>query len=126
MGRAAGCAGWGTQPAWRARTRKKDLFEAFRLILEDPALLDPAREAIFGRRRNAEQAVDEAIRGMAGRFRDLADPYARERAADILDLGQRVLRRLRRDEPGVPSGAGESAPLPAGRAGPAWRPRSCH
>jgi phosphoenolpyruvate-protein phosphotransferase/dihydroxyacetone kinase phosphotransfer subunit len=79
--------------------QKAELLEAFRLVLEDLALLDPARQALFDRGRNAEQALDESIHAMAGRFHGLADAYARERGADILDLGQRVLRRLRRGEP---------------------------
>ncbi len=51
---------------------------------------------------------------MAGRFRGLADAYARERGADILDLGQRVLRRLRRAQPG----ADPVEPLPLPASGP--------
>jgi phosphocarrier protein FPr len=87
----------------RVGARRAELLGAFRLVLEDPTLLEPARQEIFARRRNAEQALDIGIRGVAARFRELADPYARQRAADVLDLGQRVLRRLR-------GGAGEAAP----------------
>ena len=93
--------------------RKAELLEAFRLILEDPALLDPVREALFERGRNAEQALDEGIRAMAGRFRGLADAYARERGADVLDLGQRVLRRLRRGVPSAERGERQPAVPPA-------------
>ncbi len=92
-----------------AEGRRAELLAAFRLILEDPALLDPARKAILGG-SNAERAVDDAVRVLAGRFRGLDDSYARERAADILDLGQRVLARLRK-------GSGEPGALPAGGPG---------
>jgi phosphoenolpyruvate-protein phosphotransferase/dihydroxyacetone kinase phosphotransfer subunit len=89
------------------------LFEAFQLVLEDPALLGPAREEIFAERLNAEQALDTGIRTLAGRFRDLPDAYARQRAADILDLGQRVLHRLRGEagEPGFPAAAAPAGPV---------------
>jgi phosphocarrier protein FPr len=100
--RSAGCG-----------ARKAELLEAFRLVLEDSALLGPARQALFERGMNAEQALDESIRAVAGRFRGLADAYARERGADILDLGQRVLRRLRRRQPG----ADPLKPLPLPAAG---------
>jgi phosphocarrier protein FPr len=93
----------------RVGTQRGSLFEAFQLILQDCAVLDPAKEEIFTRRRNAEQALAGGIRGVAERYRDLADPYARQRAEDILDLGQRLLRRLR--------GSGEQA-LPAEKAQP--------
>jgi phosphoenolpyruvate-protein phosphotransferase/dihydroxyacetone kinase phosphotransfer subunit len=82
----------------RLGPEKGALFEAFRLMLADPALLDPAREAVFARGRNAEQALDGAIRALGGRYGDLSDPYARQRAADIRELGQRLLRRLSRTE----------------------------
>jgi dihydroxyacetone kinase phosphotransfer subunit len=77
---------------------KGALFEAFRLILQDSALLGPLREAVFVDRLNAEQALARGIRAVAGGYQDLADPYSRQRGADILDLGRRVLRRLLRAE----------------------------
>jgi phosphocarrier protein FPr len=85
--------------ALRAGSRKAELLEAFQLVLEDPGLRESTREEIFSRGRNAEQALEAVMRGTAGDFQRLADPYARERAADILDLGQRVLTRLQA-EPG--------------------------
>jgi phosphocarrier protein FPr len=91
--------------AARAGSRRAELLEAFQMVLEDPGLRESAREEIFGRGRNAEQALEAAIRGVAGRFRQLADPYARERALDILDLGQRVLRRLQGGPPDARRGA---------------------
>jgi phosphoenolpyruvate-protein phosphotransferase len=91
--------------AARAGTAQAELLEAFQLILEDPGLLEAAREELFARERNAEQALDLAIHALAGRFRELEESYARERAADVLDLGQRVLRRLKRIGP-----AGRSEP----------------
>lgn len=79
----------------RLGPEKGALFEAFRLILLDPSLLDPVRQAIFTRRLNAEQALGSGIQALAARYRELPEHYARQRAADIQDLGQRLLRRLK-------------------------------
>jgi phosphocarrier protein FPr len=114
MGRAAGRAGRRRVPVEREpvrgpRARKAELLEAFRLILRTgPAGSGPGGAVERGRTPSRPWTRASA---MAGRFRGLADAYARERASDILDLGQRVLRRLRRAQPGVDPV--EPLPLPA-------------
>lgn len=75
------------------------IFEAHLLFLQDPALLDAAKERIFEERINAEAAWQQAIEAMANRYRALADEYMQARAADLLDVGQRVLRQLMHVEP---------------------------
>ena len=74
------------------------IFAAHQLFLEDPALLDLAKASIFDQRLNAEAAWQQAIEMMADNFRALDDEYLRARAADVLDVGQRVLRQLMRVE----------------------------
>lgn len=69
------------------------IFEAHRMFLEDPVLL----EAVEGRIEaavNAEAALAEEMEKFAAMMADLDDPYLRERAADVRDVGQRVLRAL--------------------------------
>lgn len=70
------------------------IFAAHQLFLQDPALLDLAKAAIFDHQLNAEAAWQQAIEAMADNFRALDDDYLRSRAADVLDVGQRVLRQL--------------------------------
>jgi phosphocarrier protein FPr len=78
------------------------IFDAHVLLLDDEGLLDPARRAIEGDGRNAAQAWDAAVRAAAGTYGDSADAYLRERAADVLDVGRRVLGHL--------AGSGAAAP----------------
>ena len=70
------------------------IFEAHALFLQDPALVDAARERIYAERLNAEAAWQTETAAMAATYRDLDDDYMRARAADVEDVAQRVLRRL--------------------------------
>ncbi|HEX2105281.1 MAG TPA: phosphoenolpyruvate--protein phosphotransferase [Solirubrobacteraceae bacterium] len=83
--RAAVAAGAGEEQA--------EIFDAHALLLDDAGLLDPARTAIQAG-QNAAQAWDAAVRAAAGVYRAADDEYLRERAADVLDVGRRVLVHL--------------------------------
>jgi multiphosphoryl transfer protein len=82
------------QTTTQAGQAEAAIFEAHALFLEDPALLDRVEATIRGEHRNAEAAWQEAIEETADRFRALDDDYMRARAADALDVGQRVLGHL--------------------------------
>ncbi|PPS44020.1 phosphoenolpyruvate--protein phosphotransferase [Chroococcidiopsis sp. TS-821] len=72
-----------------------EIFSAHLLILQDPALLEPVRQRIFSHHQNAEFAWKSTIDELAHNFDTLDDAYLQERANDITDVGQRVLRSLR-------------------------------
>ena len=70
------------------------IFDAHLLFLEDPALIDAARQRIFEAHVNAEAAWQTAVEEVAAAYEALDDPYLRTRAADVVDVGRRVLRLL--------------------------------
>jgi phosphocarrier protein FPr len=70
------------------------IFDAHLLLVDDAAILDPARRAIDDEDRNAAQAWDAGVQAAADAYRATDDPYLRERAADVLDVGRRVLGHL--------------------------------
>ncbi|HST43211.1 MAG TPA: phosphoenolpyruvate--protein phosphotransferase, partial [Conexibacter sp.] len=70
-----------------------EILDALALVLDDDALLGPARTAIDGG-RSAARGWADAVEAIADRYRALEDPYQRERAADVVDVGRRVLREL--------------------------------
>jgi phosphocarrier protein FPr len=70
------------------------IFDAHLLLLDDEALVEPARRAIESEGRNASQAWHAAVEEAAGTYRAADDAYLRERAADVLDVGRRVLGHL--------------------------------
>ncbi len=75
------------------------IFEAHLLFLEDPATLEETRATIFGESLNAEAAWQRQTIALADAYRAMDDEYMRARAADVEDVGQRVLRQLTGVEP---------------------------
>ena len=71
-----------------------EIFTAHQLFLEDPALLDQVRKRIEDEHLNAEAALAEAVEGYAKFLRNMEGEIFRQRAADVEDVGQRVLRIL--------------------------------
>ena len=82
----------------RALTQVSDyeaaIFDAHLLFLEDPALVDETRQRIFDRGVNAEAAWQVTVEQMSATYRALEDEYLKTRAADVADVGRRVLRLL--------------------------------
>ncbi|HEY6693253.1 MAG TPA: phosphoenolpyruvate--protein phosphotransferase [Solirubrobacteraceae bacterium] len=81
------------QVARQAGREQAAIFDAHLLLLDDAALLGPAKEAIDGG-ASAAAAWADAARATADGYRALDDPYLQERAVDVEDVGGRVLRHL--------------------------------
>jgi phosphocarrier protein FPr len=92
--------------ARRAGEAEAEIFDAHAALLGDAAIVDPAREAI-GAGRSAAAAWHAAAQAAADRMAGLDDPLLRERAADVRDVGERVLAHLRGD-----AGAGPAPSAP--------------
>lgn len=67
------------------------IFEAQALFARDPALVDPALRGIATEGRSAVQAIEIAAAEQAGVLAAVDDEYFRERAADVRDVGRRVV-----------------------------------
>ncbi|QTX32496.1 phosphoenolpyruvate--protein phosphotransferase [Aminithiophilus ramosus] len=72
---------------------KAALFSAHRLMLRDPMLVGAVREAVAGG-RSASDAVVVKTAEIRALFEALPDPYLKERAADVDDVGRRLFRAL--------------------------------
>jgi multiphosphoryl transfer protein len=79
--------------AARAGEADAAIFNAHLVLLEDEALLEPAYRAIEDG-ATAERAFYDAAVEVAGRYRALEEPLLQERAADVLDVGRRVVGAL--------------------------------
>ncbi|MGB3534742.1 MAG: phosphoenolpyruvate--protein phosphotransferase [Microcoleaceae cyanobacterium] len=75
------------------------IFEAHLLYLDDPVLLEQAKTLIFQQRYSAAYAWKQVIDQTIATYNHLDDVYLRARSADVLDVGQRVLRLLTGIEP---------------------------
>lgn len=92
----------------KLRKQDAEIFSAHLLMLDDPALIDAVVSRVRVAGLTAESAVAAAVRDTASQFDAMDDPYFRERAADVRDIGRRILKNLsevsaasRADAPGV-------------------------
>ncbi|NJM72432.1 MAG: phosphoenolpyruvate--protein phosphotransferase [Scytonema sp. RU_4_4] len=74
------------------------IFDAHLLFLEDPVVIEGVHQRIFEQHLNAEAAWQEVVNELADNYRTIEDSYLQERVADVIDVGQRVLRLLSRFE----------------------------
>ncbi len=70
------------------------IFAAHAMFLDDPALLEMVQTIVEEQRVNIEAAWAAAIESYAAELAAMKDEYLAARAADIRDVGQRVLRLL--------------------------------
>ncbi|OEE51717.1 phosphoenolpyruvate--protein phosphotransferase PtsP [Enterovibrio norvegicus] len=73
------------------------IFDLFIHLLNDPVLRKAMKERIHSGDM-AEWAVKQTIDEFAERFNNMSDPYLRERANDVKELGQRLLYFLENQE----------------------------
>ncbi len=73
--------------------KEANIFLAHRLMLEDPTFLNEVRKNIESG-KNAEAAVQDATKNLVSMFEKMKDEYFRERAIDVQDVGERVIRNL--------------------------------
>ncbi|GAP09921.1 phosphotransferase System HPr (HPr) Family [Bellilinea caldifistulae] len=70
------------------------IFEAHALLLSDEELLENARSLITEKQYNAARAWKESVDTIVARFKALSDDYLKQRAVDVQDVGNQVLREL--------------------------------
>lgn len=75
------------------------IFEVYQYILKDPVFMGLIREDIE-RGWSAGSAVKRVCEKQIAQFTTMSDHYLRERAADVRDLGQRLLTRLIHEDDG--------------------------
>jgi len=76
---------------------KARILEAQIMVLDDPYLLDSIRARIRGERKNVEFVVDDEIGKYARLMMAARDEYMHERAHDMEDLKNRIIRNLHQE-----------------------------
>ncbi|HTD39816.1 MAG TPA: phosphoenolpyruvate-utilizing N-terminal domain-containing protein, partial [Mucilaginibacter sp.] len=71
-----------------------DILEAHIELLDDPQIREDVTEKITTGRKNVNDAVIEVIRNAVAMFRSMDDEYMSARAADVQDIGNRILKNL--------------------------------
>jgi len=95
----------------------RDILETYRLIAQDAGWLSRIEDAIDSG-LSAEAAVQRVQNDLRARMAGIDDPYLRERAHDLDDLGYRLTQHLMGSEPG-PREMPDNAILIARNMGPA-------
>ena len=71
-----------------------DIFAAQALLVSDPVFKKQVTTLVRDKRVNIEAALAEVIEKFTRAFDEIPDPYLRERAVDVRDVGRRVLAAL--------------------------------
>lgn len=74
--------------------KEAEIFEAHLSILEDPEVIGEAIETIRSQLIHADYAADRSIHNASSFLAALDDEYMKARAADILDIGERLVREI--------------------------------
>lgn len=78
----------------RMDAKNADIVESHLKFLDDPAFMGEAFNAIKQQSVTAEKAVSDITESLYALFSEFDDEYTKERAADIRDVGERVLHNL--------------------------------
>lgn len=70
------------------------VFESHKMILDDPEFIDRVKELISVNNVTADYAIDQVRDELVAVMESIDDEYMRERAADIKDVSNRVIRNL--------------------------------
>ncbi len=71
-----------------------EIFEAHLSVLDDPEVVGAAQDVIAAEKLPAAAAIWKTCKSIAEEFRLMDDEYFRARAADILDVGEQIVREL--------------------------------
>lgn len=77
-------------------SQENPIFAAHMAIAEDFTLQEAVAGKIQQENKNAELAIAEAVAEVAELFRQMEDEYMRERSADVLDIGKRLLIKCKK------------------------------
>ena len=70
------------------------IFEIHQMMLEDDDYLDSVKRIVLEQKVNVEYAIGAASAHFAEMFSSMEDVYMRERAADVMDISDRMIRIL--------------------------------
>jgi len=78
----------------KGQKEKKDIFEAHLMILEDPELIDQISDLVKAELVNAEYSVGLVCNQFVEVFKAMDNEYLRQRANDIMDIRDQLLKGL--------------------------------
>ncbi|MGI6424938.1 MAG: phosphoenolpyruvate--protein phosphotransferase [Tepidanaerobacteraceae bacterium] len=73
---------------------KAEIFGAHLMVLEDPVLLEEIESKINNELITADNSVSQVVKNYVEIFANMEDEYMKERAADIKDVGERIIKNI--------------------------------
>ncbi|MCF6097499.1 phosphoenolpyruvate--protein phosphotransferase [Thermovorax subterraneus] len=73
---------------------KAQIFDAHIMVLDDPMFMDEIREKIKSERITVENAISQVAKKYVDMFNSMEDEYLKERAADIKDVSERLIKNV--------------------------------
>ncbi len=89
-------AGIQTQIAQSLSRDMADIFASHLMVLEDPQIIDKARQTIRKERRNAEWVINDISLELMESMSNIEDEYLRERIVDLSDINKRLIANLQK------------------------------
>ena len=77
---------------------EKEIMNAYLMILKDPTLVIETENLIKNLKYNAEYAIEEGFNKIIEMFKKINDEYMAERAKDIIDIKDKLLDKILKDE----------------------------
>ena len=77
---------------------EKEIMNAYLMILKDPTLIIETENLIKNLKYNAEYAIEEGFNKIIEMFKKINDEYMAERAKDIIDIKEKLLDKILKDE----------------------------
>ena len=77
---------------------EKEIMNAYLMILKDPTLVIETENLIKNLKYNAEYAIEEGFNKIIEMFKKINDEYMAERAKDIIDIKEKLLDKILKDE----------------------------
>jgi phosphotransferase system enzyme I (PtsI) len=75
-------------------SKHAEIYEAYRLILEDPLFQEDIPETIRQVKKNAEYVIHKKLLGLQKQFETIKDEYLRERIYDVRGVSRRIIYNL--------------------------------
>ena len=75
-----------------------DIMQAYVMIMQDPSLISETENAIKNSNYNAEYAIEVGFNSIIQIFENMDDEYMASRSRDILDIKNRILGKLLKEE----------------------------
>lgn len=82
---------------------EKEIMEAYLMVMQDAKLVAEVEELIRNEKYNAEYAIEIGLDDLIKTFKNIDDEYMSSRVNDIIDIKEKIINKLLKDEKDSPN-----------------------